>query len=330
MFIPRKILIIFDIDETLIQFVNRNQDPGLFEIIRHHENVFDSVFSKNGHCTIFRPHIKELFAFLKSNRDKIDVALWTYSDREYANSIAKMIIQYCELDDPDFFLFKFCDEDIEDEDYPKDLNQVWRKYPTKYNTFNTFLIDDRAANLYHDANIENSVLIQPFAPFGAEAKRVFISEDHLNMSARDNILPQLMKICNALFSDVDGCSDEEIMEAFKVEAVFNPSRVARMGLKKYLKNYIRVLGSRIRDNVKIMTIGEPHLTPKIVVNETSITGGSYIMKARTTRRRKPIKSGLSYSYNRTRITKTRRTKTRTRRTKTKRSSHKNITCKYIQ
>jgi hypothetical protein len=305
--IPRKLLLIFDIDETLIHFVSNQQDKEVLDAVERHKGILDLKTSKQGHYTIIRPHIKELFAFLKENRDKIDVALWTYSDREYANGMADMIIKYCNLEDPDFFVFKFCNEDIIDEDYPKDLTYIWHKYPKKYNMFNTFLVDDRAANVYHDVNIENSILIQPFAPFGPELKRVFITDEHVERSARDEIFLSLIEICKGLIQDVDGCSDEEVRDAFKVECTFNPSRVKRMKLDQYLKKYMRVLSPRIQDEISLMTIGEPHLTPKIVINPTSLTGGSYLIKLksgsarkrRRTNRKKQSKKSTKYKKRRT-------------------------------
>jgi len=250
----QKVCIIFDIDETLIHYIKK--------IHLHFWNELDEEKQKKfrfEHGSIlFRPHIEKLFDYFKENRKHISVGLWTYSEREYAEYIAEILTEKLDLD-PDFFLFKYGAEDInEEEDDPKDLRKVWRNFP-QFNTFNTILVDDLPTNVYHKTNRANSILIQPFSPFGTHdldtsKQRQSMTEKSYRESIDDTVFIELILIIKKLLKDINGCDEEEYNEALTSEPIGIESRIKRMGLKKYFKKYI--IG-KTKEEIHMMTIGKP-------------------------------------------------------------------------
>lgn len=267
----RKLLVVFDIDETLLQFTDNRP-----EIMKNVESRFQYKENEVGKsCIIFRPHIQELFRFFSANKSSIRVALWTYSDKGYADYIADELIEFCGLD-PDFFLFVYSIDEIED-DTPKKLSLVWDRF-SDFNKFNSFLVDDRAANLYHDNNLMNSIIIQPFIPFGALKIRVITSQEHLDEQGMDNAFLSLQKICETILGDIRGCEDEDIRSSFRTESIFIPKRLTRMGLSSNFKTYAR-------KHINMMTIGTPEKTNNFIPIElphpSTMHGGKMMRKNRT-------------------------------------------------
>lgn len=173
--VSRDILIVFDIDETLIQFINKGPYHFWKELSTEDKRVIDNNIKytelpEKNQVILFRPGLEEFLKMAQAS-GRIKVAIWTYSEQEYAKMIAKEICRKFGLPE-DTFVFSYGTEDIQDHDVPKSLKQIWSdpRFRTKFNKFNTFLVDDRFGNVCHDINKENSILIQAFAPFG-EKKR---------------------------------------------------------------------------------------------------------------------------------------------------------------
>ena len=142
---------------------------------------------------------------------------------------------------------------MKDETYPKNLRDIWNdeRFGDKYNMFNTFLVDDRKYNICHEMNMNNGIIIQPFAPYGESKQRTAITHESLMESLRDNVLQKVLEICNNILDDIDGCSEEEVQEALAVEPVFAPKCLKRKGLKQYLREY-----EHEDDSVYICSIGD--------------------------------------------------------------------------
>ena len=249
----RDILVVFDIDETLIQYINtpayKYWEATTPEQKRTIENSLEYVDIEGKRKIIFiRPGLKQ---FLEMARDsgRIKVAIWTYSERAYAKEIAKLICERYDLP-RDTFIFQYGAEDIEDDDFPKSMEQIWDdpKFGKKFNKFNTFIVDDRYGNLCHKINRYNSILVQAFAPFGETKPREPLTDHLLETAVNDDIFHELTGITHKLLKDIDGCEDEEIDEAFKSEAVFAPKCMKRKGLEGYVKEYAK--------GVHLCTIGE--------------------------------------------------------------------------
>lgn len=249
----RDILVVFDIDETLLQYINtpayKYWEGVTPEQKRTIDNNLEYVDIEGKRKIIFiRPGLKQ---FLEMARDsgRIKVAIWTYSEREYAKEIAKLICEKYNLPS-DTFIFKYGAEDIEDDDIPKSMKQIWDdpKFGKKFNKFNTFIVDDRYGNLCHKINRYNSILVQAYAPFGETKQREPLTDHLLEMAVNDDIFHELTEISKKLLKDIDGCEDEEIDEAFKTEAVFSPKCMKRKGLDSYVKEYTK--------GIQLCTIGE--------------------------------------------------------------------------
>lgn len=258
----KNLCVVFDIDETLIHFVSKTYKP-LWEGLDPQIKTKLRAIDRGNDVIILRPHIEELFDFFKQTPN-IRVGLWTYSEREYSEGIARVLKQELQLPD-DFFLFTWGAEDMdmsedgEEIGLPKDLRKVYRTF-TNFNTFNTFLVDDLYKNLRHEVNIQNCVLIQPFAPFGTSKVRVNMDSKALMITRADDEFIGLIHICEKVLDDILGCDIEDIDEGFTTDAVFTEKRVKRMGLLPLLKTYAVQF-------IKMLTLGQPKETTDFIMVE---------------------------------------------------------------
>lgn len=262
------LLFVFDIDETLIQYIPAKYNH-IWNEKRHlfHKNSYVEKKKKNGisDVIIFRPHLENFFNIIKKNPEFFKVALWTYSERDYCDAIADILIEHYHLP-TNFFIFKKGAEDINDEDdYPKNLQTVFEEYP-QFNVFNTILIDDRYANIRHSVNQENGLLIQPFAPFGVEKTRELFPDEYVLEQLNDRVFIDIIPIVLAIKKDIEGCDAEEFEEGFRSEPVFSERRIKRMELEKYYQSY--AIKPRSIDN--IISIGTPYLTKDFVMVKGSV------------------------------------------------------------
>jgi hypothetical protein len=244
----KTLCVIFDIDETLIHFVKkiyRHLWDDLNPEIKQKFRVYDD--GKN--VIILRPHIQNLFNYFKKTPE-IKVALWTYGEKEYSETIATILKTELNLPE-DFFLFTWGAEDMDgsSEGLSKDLTQVYEAFPN-FNKFNTFIVDDLYKNIKHHVNQENCILIEPFAPFGTSKKRTSINDNIQIQMSRDNAFNVLKNVCVKVLKDIMGCDPEDIDGSFYTESVFGEKRVKRMGLLEHLKTYAVKF-------VKMLTIGNP-------------------------------------------------------------------------
>ena len=94
----RDILLIFDIDETLLQFINKKSYHFWEETSDEEKQIITDGLEyidipKKKQIIFFRPKLREFLKLVQSN-PRIKIALWTYSEREYAEDIANNISQY--------------------------------------------------------------------------------------------------------------------------------------------------------------------------------------------------------------------------------------------
>jgi len=274
----KKMCVVFDIDETLIQFINSQYRARVWDILSDTEKAMFSYVEKGGHIIIFRPGLRELFAYFNGNRPLIQVGLWTYSEDYYCRDIATEIIKYAGLP-PDFFLFLLSGKDIEDDDDPKNLNIIYKKFPY-LSSFNTFIVDDLYTNITHKVNKENCIIVQPFAPFTTTKKREPLTEMALRRSVDDDVFKLLQEICMKVFSDIDGCESEDIDALVEnPEPVFSMKRIRRMGLQNFLKKYAT-------KTISLLTIGDAHQSTDFFEVDDAGSRGGARKKGRRTRRRK--------------------------------------------
>lgn len=279
----KQLCVVFDIDETLIQFMP-NRYKSLWDNMNPEvKNKYRSInFGSN--VVILRPYIQEMFNYFKQTPN-IKVGLWTYSEREYSEDIAGLLKKELGLPN-NFFMFTWGAEDMESTEdgdnsgLAKDLTYVYRKFPN-FNKFNTFLVDDVYKNLKHRVNIKNSVLIQPFAPFGTDKVRVDVGIEKQNEIANDSAFNELIKVCQQVLRDITNCDEEDINDAFTTEPVFTEKRLKRMKLDSLLKTYAT-------NFIKMTTIGIPHQTPEFIMfdPQTSLHSGGMHKRYHYTRNKR--------------------------------------------
>jgi hypothetical protein len=283
---PLPILVVFDIDETLLQFMNKGGPYRLWQGLSDERKAAFTYSDtpEKEQCAIFRPHLKEFFEFVQ-NTPYVKIALWTYSEQQYAYDMAKLMIKTFGLT-KDPFVFKYGAEQVEeaDEDYPKNLNYIWNdpKFGGKYNKFNTFLIDDKLSNLAHISNKLNSILVDGFKPFGVGKGRGPITTPRFQHAIEDDAFIHLIDIIKKIHADISGCSEGEIEDAFSTEHIFpNRAKCNRKGLSNYMKSHY--LPKRDTD-VLMVTIGD------IDLSDQHVKGGRRRNAFKSTRRGKNLRS----------------------------------------
>jgi hypothetical protein len=239
-----RVLVVFDIDETLIQYIGESDyrkwenKKALFEGEGYTDYLErEDPVSGRKSCILFRPMLGKLMQKLKDEGvggDGFVVGLWTYSNRTYCQEIAKVLIDRYQLGE-DFFLFTKGGEDIRRKDEiartPKNLQHIFSEYShLGFGKHNTLLVDDRSANICHKGNGLNGICIQPFSPFGVEDERVEMSDAYVKTQLADTSFADLMQILDAVREDVTNMGQN------RQSAVFHKTRVDRMGLKKYYRN----------------------------------------------------------------------------------------------
>jgi hypothetical protein len=255
------ILVVFDIDETLLQnmgggsykFFNDISLEDRNTIQKSHIEYIDRKYKKKptgdyyNECTIFRPYLREFLELVKKPNSRIHIAIWTYAEHSYAVKMSEMITNHFGFT-KNPFVFTYGDEDMDHKD-PKALEQIWDDptFGKKYNKFNSFLIDDRYANLAHDTNKKNSILCQGFAPFSETKSRAPLTSESLTRSVNDTMFKDLIKIINASIDFIDGCTNQECKDAFENENIFLEKSVKIKKLDKYFKTV---------KGVNLMTIGD--------------------------------------------------------------------------
>jgi hypothetical protein len=316
------ILLIFDIDETLIQFINNSRyKPTPYEhwknITPKQRNSFlnlwdedtkeyknpsklpdDKIYylEKNTkNAQLFRPG---LYKFIqKVNSDpRIFIALWTLSDTEYAEGILNSLIKQFHLKKEKCVFAAGADGSDEYDTKPnKRLDYIWNlpKYKHRFNKFNTILIDDRLGNVNHKINQENSILIEEFAPFGPKKEREPLTDELLRHALDDKAFTKLSTIIDKVLSYNSGCDEDECNDAFFSEPVFPMKN----------KNKLKKLGvtSTIINEIPLITIGDVHNSSntskggkKRTYKRSNTNKRTNKIKSQTTRNKRKTKRSKKY------------------------------------
>jgi hypothetical protein len=148
-----KICLVFDIDETILQYGPDHFSPEKFE---YEENLIGKD------RMVIRPGLKKFIEFVKSNGEKIILGIWTYGTQEYAEKVAKRIEQKYNNSEP-LFQFVYSRENMSPGMLDKELDFIVDKHPELGITkANTFLIDNRPANVIHRKNRNNGIIVESF------------------------------------------------------------------------------------------------------------------------------------------------------------------------
>jgi len=148
-----KICLVFDIDETLLHYGPDDYLPGKFE---YEENIFEKD------RMVIRPGLKNFIDFIKSNGEKIILGIWTYGTKEYAEKVVERIEKKYNNSES-LFQFVYSRENMSPGMLDKELDFIINKHPELGITkANTFLVDNRPANVIHNKNRNNGIIVESF------------------------------------------------------------------------------------------------------------------------------------------------------------------------
>jgi len=193
----RKLNVVLDIDNTLVEFILKNDGKwdGLPEAERSKYKFKDGF--------VLRPHFHTFFKTLKGLVKSVN--LWTWSDVEYGNTVAKMIT--AETGCPIQNVWGDVDAEASGEKTGngKDLNYLW--YTKKiFQPCDTIIVDDLPSNSANPSNYQNGILVKPFALWGRVKKNQPYGP-YQDLSEDDTLLKVLEEL-KKIENDKNVCSDE--------------------------------------------------------------------------------------------------------------------------
>lgn len=183
-----KLYLVFDIDETLLHSVMDKQKIFDF-MLNNKDTTAYNYCTAHDFIVVFRPGLHEFFDYLKQNKNRIHVGLWTYGSKEYADTICKCLEKEFGNSVPMHFVYSIneIEADLFNGGNEKDLRRIFNTFQDATH-LNTILIDNRAANIYHDINYQNGYIVESFEPLNPWFNQ-----------ARDFMFEEIEYICNAYF-----------------------------------------------------------------------------------------------------------------------------------
>ena len=205
--------VIFDIDETMIQYLHDDVSIHKWHSYKKlFPNKIEAV-EKGANIILFRPGLRQFIHY--AQKHNIDLAIWTYGDKAYSKMIDGVITSYAGLRRSPFeFVYSLeeIEEDLANGREEKDLRRVFDAFPRKYHISNTFLVDNRAANVFHHSNRENGIVVESFDITAGYSPN------------RDTMFETVKHICDK-------------NPSFK-HSIFSKVNVVRTGLERLYKKYI--------------------------------------------------------------------------------------------
>jgi hypothetical protein len=224
-----KLCVVFDIDETILTYLNdQNSIKNFTSLEPKYKKMFDYTevdFGSRREVFIFRPGFEEFIRFARLYR--INIAIWTYGDKKYAEFVEQLICKHYGFQkSPFLFVYSNTEikEDVKKGMFEKDLRRIFDAYPGRFTSSNTFLVDNKPSNIYHESNMHNGFIVESYTPF--VYRQMTIKE--IKIAAQNNMFDLLQKIC------------KKIMKKNTVSntPIFGAENVNSMDLKKYYKQYI--------------------------------------------------------------------------------------------
>ena len=242
------------------------------------------IETKNGSIILIRPHLDEFLDFLV--KEDCWIALWTLSEREYAQEMANGILARW----PKKFVYGAEDDEAaSDAGFSRKAvaylgrgdegeDDEWRDGVGKncISLCNTILIDDLPANSVNKDNMHNSITVAPFAPWGERKDR---ADPYIDCSG-DTAFLECMDIIKRVLPKARACyAKNPPVRALQSVRIFSPENIAEAGLQKYVKT-IKLVEKKGERNVRGIGVGKSHL----------FVGGrrrtiKRILRVRSTRRR---------------------------------------------
>ena len=237
-----KLNVILDIDETLVYFIHKRYFPHSWDLLTPAEKAKYQVKANGSGVFIVRPHLDTFLRYLFKH---FNVSLWTLSDKEYADGIAKMFVVKNTKRKLVHVLNADEHGDLASDLHGnnKDLNMLWyHAGVTCFSECNTILIDDLSHNTLNPSNRKNAITINPFALFGEVKART----DPYHDVSQDDTLLQLIDVLTKVNVAMHGC----FRSGRRWDNVFTKANIKDMGLED------RVQSLRFKNNtVKAVCVG---------------------------------------------------------------------------
>ena len=148
-----KICLVFDIDETLLRYQPKEFSPQKFE---YEENLFEND------KIVIRPGLEKFIDFVNSNGEKIILGIWTYGTKEYAEKVVERLERRYNHGEK-LFQFVYSRENMTPGMLDKELDFIINHHSNLGITnANTFLVDNRPANVIHRKNRNNGIIVESF------------------------------------------------------------------------------------------------------------------------------------------------------------------------
>jgi hypothetical protein len=153
-----KICLVFDIDETLLHY---GPDDSLqSHSLQSHFEYEKNLFEKDK--LVLRPGLKKFIDYVKSNGERIILGIWTYGTKEYADKVVERIERRYNHGEK-LFQFVYSRENMAPGMLDKELDFIIKHHSELGITkANTFLIDNRPANVIHHKNRNNGIIVESF------------------------------------------------------------------------------------------------------------------------------------------------------------------------
>lgn len=189
-----KLQLVLDLDETLINFVERPVWQGLAEAEQNKYTVVEDSIGSG--VFVIRPYVQELLDFAFTN---CIVSIWTWASKDYAEEVANILSR----GNPKKFANIWSEKDSNDAftiyNRGKDLKHLW--FHLSDGTMlpcNTILVDDLSTNTRHVSNKNNAIQVPAFELF-SEKRGAY------NDLSADKALLNVIEILRGVLADKDFC-----------------------------------------------------------------------------------------------------------------------------
>ena len=224
----RQLCVVFDIDETIAQY---HKTPWKGETT----NLDSYRNSDDGSVLYFRPGFRQ---FLELKDPKIALGIWTYGNAAYSKYVERAICEKFNLDKSPFRFVYSVDEIREDlrRGYQeKDVRRIMETFPGEFTEANTFLVDNRPANVHHRANCQNGFVIESFD----------LRNPRYNLN-NDRVFADLQSLCKRIVKNHHQLPNNR--------PLFSKKNIKLMCVGKYHRKY--KVGNEIKEIMSSETVDE--------------------------------------------------------------------------
>ena len=228
----RQLCVIFDIDETIAQY---HKTPWKGETT----NLDSYRNSDDGSVLYFRPGFRQFLEFAKGPIEpNIALGIWTYGNAAYSKYVERAICEKFNLDKSPFRFVYSVDEIREDlrRGYQeKDVRRIMETFPGEFTEANTFLVDNRPANVHHRANCQNGFVIESFD----------LRNPRYNLN-NDRVFADLQSLCKRIVKNHHQLPNNR--------PLFSKKNIKLMCVGKYHRKY--KVGNEIKEIMSSETVDE--------------------------------------------------------------------------